>query len=184
MSVAGGECHSLVLTDRGDAYSFGAGGEGRLGHGDLDEAMEPRRIASFGARRVASVAAGADHSLALVDGGSVYSFGSGASGKLGHGDAHFQWLPRKVEALACERAVAVAAGESHSLCVLRDGRVFGWGSGGVGLGLQLAEHRSAPLGSAGNEYHPAAGLLSRQTHLPLPYRYPLGAAGSAWPAWA
>ena len=202
ISAAGGENHTLVVSDSGAAFSFGAGGAGRLGHGPdvghgiMEELLLPKRIDAFCGMRVLAVAAGAEHSLALVDGGAVFTFGAGTSGKLGHGDARFQWLPTRVAALHGETVVAIAAGNSHSLCALRDGRVFGWGSGGLGLGLQPAEHPSttfdhppATVGSAGNQFVPAASLLSRQTLLPVLLEHHDAAtedarpSDSEWPAW-
>ena len=47
--------------------------------------------------RVVGVAAGAHHSIALAADGRVITFGSGASGKLGHGDDEDQMTPRVVE---------------------------------------------------------------------------------------
>jgi len=120
------------------------------------------------------VAAASRHSLALVDGGSVYSFGAGDGGRLGHGDTRCQWAPKRIQALAGESVAAVAAGESHGLCALRDGRVFGWGSGGaVGLGDRLGDYPAMRFGSAGNyENAPGDGLLSKQAHSPLPLHFP------------
>ena len=106
----------------------------------LEELLLPRRIASLRGVRVLAIAAGTEHSLVLADGGIVYSFGAGGGGKLGHGDARFQWIPTRVRALPPgARVVAIAAGDAHSLCAVADGRVFGWGSGGLGMGLQPAE---------------------------------------------
>lgn len=35
VGLAGGEAHSIAITDEGAVFSFGAGGDGRLGHGEL-----------------------------------------------------------------------------------------------------------------------------------------------------
>ena len=43
------------------------------------------------------VAAGEDHSLALAEGGSVWSFGNGWYGRLGHGDEAGLLVPRRIE---------------------------------------------------------------------------------------
>ena len=182
VGMAGGEHHSLVVDDAGIAYSFGAGEAaerggwlgGWLGHGSHDEQRLPKSIAAFGGRRVIAVAAGSRHSILLVDGGEVYTCGDGACGKLGHGDTCFQWTPKRVKDLAGEEVVAISAGESHSLCALRGGRVFGWGSGAVGLGSRLVEYPVVPLmGSAGNyEWAPGDVLRRHQTHVPLELEFP------------
>ncbi len=76
--------------------------------------------------------AGALHSLVLSGAGDVYSFGHGGGGRLGHGDSAMRWVPERVAALA--GVAAIAAGDAHSACALRDGTVFTWGCGRA-LGL-------------------------------------------------
>ena len=164
VGAAGGENHSLVHDDAGGCFSFGAGSDGRLGHGHdvghgvLEELLLPQRIVALRGLRVLSVAAGREHSIALVDGGAVWSFGAGGSGKLGHGDARYRWLPTRVAALRGRRVVAVAAGDSHSLAALADGTVLGWGSGGLGVGLQ---HVTDP--STAVDHPPTAQQLGQTT---------------------
>ena len=78
------------------------------------------------------MSAGGEHSLALTDDGAVWSWGFGLFGELGHGDQQIRLLPKKVEALAGQRVVAVSAGGEHSLALTADGAVFTWGDGGLG----------------------------------------------------
>ena len=68
------------------------------------------------------------------------------TGKLGHGtDLSNQWEPKKVEALASKRVVAVSAGYCHSLALIADGVVFSWGEGEFGcLGHGTKRNRSRP----------------------------------------
>ena len=72
---------------------------------------------------------GWDHSLALEPAGSLWSWGSNASGQLGigqQGGATNQSSPVRVSTL--RGVIAAAAGQSHSIAVQSDGRVFTWGS--------------------------------------------------------
>ena len=55
-----------------------------------------------------------------------------AYGQLGHDDEQRQLLPKKVEAFADQRVVAVSAGEYHSLALTADSAVWSWGGGGFG----------------------------------------------------
>ena len=89
-------------------------------------------MGAFAGRRVVAVSAGADHSLAITADGAVWSWGGGVSGKLGHGDQQDQLLPKKIEAFAGRRVVAVSAGREHSLATTADGAVFTWGKGECG----------------------------------------------------
>ena len=63
---------------------------------------------------------------------------------MGHGDEQSQ-LPKKIEAFAGQRVVAVSAGAFHSLALTADGAVWSWGHGGFGrLGHGDHEDQSLP----------------------------------------
>ena len=65
---------------------------------------------------------------------------------LGQGDYEDRMKPTAVEALRGEEVAAVAVGNSHCLCVLRGGRVLGWGDGSDAcLGLGLSQDQLTPL---------------------------------------
>ena len=48
---------------------------------------------------------------------------------MGHGEERRQLLPKKVEAFAGRRVVAVSAGDVHSIALAANGAVFTWGKG-------------------------------------------------------
>ena len=75
---------------------------------------------------------------------------------LGHGDRQTQLLPKKIEALAGQRIVAVSAGGYHSLARTADGSVWSWGQGEYGcLGPAVISSSYLPL-------HPHLDLLGQQ----------------------
>ena len=84
-TIGAGALHSLVVKD-GALFSFGCGQEGRLGHGDTANQLQPKRVVALAKERVVSVAAGNCHSLALTMEDALFSFGSGEDSQLGHGD--------------------------------------------------------------------------------------------------
>ena len=146
IAVSAGPVHSLALTADGSVWSWGWGGEGRLGHGDEENQLLPKKVEAFAARRVVAVSAGPFHSLALAADGAVWSWGAGAYGQLGHGDEQQdQLLPKKVEALAGRRVVTVSAGGGHSLAITADGAVWSCGMGYAGqLGHGDEQHQLLP----------------------------------------
>jgi len=132
LAVAAGWSHSLAITADGAVWSWGAGGNGRLGHGDQQEQLLPKKVEALAGQRVVAVAAGWSHSLAITADGALWSWGFGGRGRLGHGDEQDQLLPKKVEALAGRRVIAVSAGDVHSIVITADGAVFAWGQGETG----------------------------------------------------
>ena len=129
VAVSAGGHHSIAITADGSVWSWGYGGWGRFGHGNPLTQLLPKKVEAFAGQRVVAVSAGGHHSLALTADGAVWSWGRGIFGRLGHGDQQDQLLPKKVEAFAGQRVVAVLAGEDHSLAITADGAVFTWGQG-------------------------------------------------------
>ena len=93
---------------------------------------QPKEIEGLAGQRVIAVLAGESHSLAITADGAVWSWGYGGEGQLGHGDEQRQQLPKKVEAFAGQRVVAVSAGDRHNLAITADGAVWSWGAGSSG----------------------------------------------------
>ena len=97
--MSGGGYHSLALAANGDVWSWGLGSSGRLGHGDQQNQLLPKKIEAFAGQRVDFVSAGTYHSLAITADGAVFTWGKGERGCLGHGeDLSYQLLPKKMGA--------------------------------------------------------------------------------------
>ena len=111
----------------------------------------------IGEREGMSVAAGDCHSLALTAEGTLFSFGSGYYGQLGHGDTANQPRPKRVVALAKERVVSVAGGDNHSLVLTAESVLFSFGRGGHG---QLGH------GDTANQLRPKRVVLASTGVLP------------------
>ena len=170
VAVATSAMHSLHLTEYGAVYSWGDGECGKLGHGSEEPQRLPKLVTNdigqFGAtRKIVSIATGQQHSLVLSDHGVVCSFGSGFSGKLGHGTQASHSLPRPIAALRAERATAIAAGTMHSLVCTASGALYTFGYGLAnqlghgGKQNELAPRRVEALAgvrivlAAGGEHH-------------------------------
>ena len=106
-----------MTTEGGGVYTFGQGEDGRLGHGDEENQLAPRRVpaAGFNGERVVMVAAGSGHTVALSEVGHVFTWGNSEDGQLGHNDLETQLAPRHVEPgrFGAEKVVFVAAGAFH-----------------------------------------------------------------------
>ena len=144
-SVAVGDDHALAVTERGALLTWGYGVDGRLGHGDGEARLMPAIVEALGAVRVAAVAAGRWHSLAVCERGGLYSWGNGGFGRLGHGDEESLHVPARVEGLRGAVITSVAAGTNHTLAVASDGELYSWGLGARGqLGLPSSTWGAEP----------------------------------------
>ncbi|XP_065359480.1 regulator of chromosome condensation [Calliphora vicina] len=126
----------------GRALVCGQGDMGQLGLGDDDSKFERKRPALIDKiTNVVDVKAGGMHNLVLTLDGSVYSFGCNDEGALGRDSSEegSEFEPRLIDLPG--KVLKISAGDSHSACLLEDGRVFAWGSfrdshGNMGLTLE------------------------------------------------
>lgn len=82
-------------------------------------------------RAVISCHSGYRHSAAVTEDGSLYTWGEGDHGRLGHGDSNGRQVPTLVRDLS--DVGSVACGSAHTLVVSKDGKMvwsFGLGDGG------------------------------------------------------
>ncbi|XP_010025746.2 ultraviolet-B receptor UVR8 isoform X1 [Eucalyptus grandis] len=84
-------------------------------------------------RRVLLISAGASHSVAVLSGNVVCSWGRGEDGQLGHGDAEDRSLPTHLSALDGQEVVSVICGADHTNAYSESRReVYSWGWGDFG----------------------------------------------------
>lgn len=143
-AVAAGFAHVLAREDRGQLWSWGSNWDGQTGTSTTTgQILWPTPVGDDA--DWAALAAGKAHSLAVKTGGSLWAWGSNASGQLG--------VPGVTEARAPARVgtgtawAAVAAGTAHSLAVRTDGTLWAWGanaSGQLGTGRGSPSAASAP----------------------------------------
>ncbi|XP_053573265.1 probable E3 ubiquitin-protein ligase HERC1 isoform X6 [Bombina bombina] len=126
--VSAGYRHSAAVTEDGELYTWGEGDFGRLGHGDSNSRNIPTVVKDIS--NVGEVSCGSSHTIALSkDGRTVWSFGGGDNGKLGHGDTNRVYKPKVVEALQGMFTRKVCAGSQSSLALTSTGQVYAWGCG-------------------------------------------------------
>ncbi|XP_031486010.1 ultraviolet-B receptor UVR8 isoform X2 [Nymphaea colorata] len=84
-------------------------------------------------RRVILISAGASHSVVLLTGNVVCSWGRGEDGQLGHGDAEDRLLPTVLSALNDHEIVSVTSGADHTTAYSETlAQVYSWGWGDFG----------------------------------------------------
>ena len=139
-----GERHCMLLTLHGSVFSWGIASDGRLGTVEESTTSNEGGFSLCPTNvhfkipndvKIVKISCGALHTLALSSSGLIYSWGSGAGGRLGHGDCSDRWTPTQIQSLKNLHCSDIAAGTWHSCCVLiipplkNGGHVFSFGSG-------------------------------------------------------
>ncbi|MFP5363589.1 MAG: hypothetical protein ACLGI5_12770 [Thermoleophilia bacterium] len=164
VAVSAGEGHTCALLDDDTVRCWGFGGNGRLGYASTESIGDDESPAATGpidigaGRTAAAIAAGASHTCAALDDGSVRCWGYGDAGQLGYGNGQFAEGVPIVEHIGDNEtpgsvapvdlgpgavATTISAGESHTCALLADGSARCWGfsgSGQLGLGDPGAEN--------------------------------------------
>lgn len=94
-------------------YACGDGHYGQLGSGvlEIQNVPDPRAVAGpFIGAVVKDIACGSNHCLALLDDDTVWSWGFGQGGRLGHGDEVDRAFPCQIEALIGKQVRLIACG--------------------------------------------------------------------------
>ncbi|KAB8087787.1 hypothetical protein EE612_012206 [Oryza sativa] len=128
--IVAGPGHSIVVTTKGDAYSFGANCWGQLGLGDTEDRFKPCLIRSLQGIKITQAAVGSRQTMLVSDTGSVYAFGKGSFvwEELSDAADHIT-TPKIVESLKGVFVVQAAIGGYFSAFLSREGQVYtiSWG---------------------------------------------------------
>ncbi|XP_073036567.1 ultraviolet-B receptor UVR8-like isoform X3 [Primulina eburnea] len=170
-TVAAGGRHTLALSvsDVGQVWGWGYGGEGQLGLGsrirmvssphpvpcidssfskDHSMALSRGSVGSDGqgfrvcGSYVIAIACGGRHSAVITDSGAILTFGWGLYGQCGQGSTDDELSPTCVSSLLGIKIEGVAAGLWHTVCISADGDVYAFGGnqfGQLGTGADQAE---------------------------------------------
>ncbi|NBQ68067.1 MAG: hypothetical protein EBU46_04210 [Nitrosomonadaceae bacterium] len=143
--IAAGPLHSLAVSN-GLVFAWGTNGNGRLGDGTFNNTTNPVKAAVI--TNAISVAAGMNHSLAVLANGSVMAWGANDGGQLGVGSSVATNQPTLVNSLT--NAITASGGSNFSLALTSSGEVWSWGTNNFGqLGLSNTTSQSTPFKVAG-----------------------------------
>ena len=128
-AIAAGGGHTCALTGGGRVMCWGEFLGAPL-HGGQTLNLVPSDVPRL-AQGVSAIAAGGGHTCAVTRAGGVMCWGANYSGQLGDGTTQDSDVPVSVAGLA-GGVTAIAAGNSHSCALKRDGRVTCWGNDDLG----------------------------------------------------
>lgn len=145
-AVTAGDLHTCALTTGGGVKCWGYNFFGQLGDGRPSTFSLTPVDATGLAGGVIAVAAGRDHTCALITGGGVKCWGDNFYGQVGVGaGAPYSYTPVDVSGLGTGVS-AIAAGERHTCALMNGGGVKCWGDnrkGQIGVGAAGGQ-RSTP----------------------------------------
>lgn len=146
VSVSAGFDHVLMLGSDGNVYAWGNNEAGQLGTSSGDTLSTPTLVAGLQGKSIVAVAAGHRFSLALSEGGKVYSFGLNDKLQLGYEPtAKASATPTLIEALSGVFVKQIHAGYDSVTAIDVDGKVYLWGSGSNSvLGLEAPPENHLP----------------------------------------
>ena len=165
ISGAAGTAHSLGLCSDGTLVAWGDNSYGQVGGSTpffqkgVPVAVYAAAGSSLTGKKVAAIAAGAAHSMALCSDGTVSTWGNNSVGQLGiNQTVQFPGYPVAVStsvivnglprltALYGKKVVSVSAGQYHCLALCSDGTLAAWGYNGYGqLGINSTSNFFYPV---------------------------------------
>ncbi|KAA0721994.1 putative E3 ubiquitin-protein ligase HERC4 [Triplophysa tibetana] len=142
---AGGD-HSFVLSLSGVVFGWGKNSSGQLGLGDTRDRHVPTVIRSLNGKKTQFISCGGEHTATLSKGGTVFTFGSGVYGQLGHNTIKDEHRPQVVAELWGSKVSQVTCGRHHTLVLVGSSkRIYSFGCGMQGqLGNGQMTNQSVP----------------------------------------
>lgn len=137
VQVETGFAHTCALSVGGEVYCWGRSQYGQLGYGNVASIGDDELPSDVGAVNVGgtvtAIAAGGEHTCALLESGAVRCWGLGIDGQLGYGNADSvgdNEAPATVGDVPLGKsALAITAGRDHTCAIVEGGEVYCWGRG-------------------------------------------------------
>ncbi|WP_162463248.1 immunoglobulin-like domain-containing protein [Paenibacillus psychroresistens] len=133
IAIAAGNLHSVAVAQDGTVWAWGNNSSGQLGDGTNTNRKLPVKVIGLSGKTAIKVAAGNNHTLALVAGGTVWGSGNNSSGQLGDGTTINRTTSVKVNGLLNGKTIIdITAENDHSLALLNDRTMMSWGENDQG----------------------------------------------------
>lgn len=131
--VSAGCAHSVATTTDGKLYVWGHGHFGRLGLGDQVNKYTPTLLGNeyFNGSCVLKGICGQANTFVITEDGSLWSFGYGNTGNLGHGYYQCSYKPRRIDPIhfGGSGISHVSGGKYITMAVTNEGYLYTWGKG-------------------------------------------------------
>ena len=187
--------HILALKKDGTVWAWGDNYWGQLGNGTTTDSAIPVQVCadpdcSEYFNNVVAIATGGEYSMALKTDGTVWIWGTGVEGGLGHGSTNRSSIPVQVcTDYACtgflSGITAISSRFRHSLALMDDGTVWAWGlnaQGQLGAAETTVGRAYAAKVCGPGETAPCTSYLNDVTQISAGYDYSsvVRGDGSIW----
>jgi alpha-tubulin suppressor-like RCC1 family protein len=145
-AVGAGAYHSCAVTPTG-VMCWGSNDSNQMGNGVDGETgdRQPEPAAVSGLTGATAMTLGGNHACALTSEGTIFCWGAGGQGALGHGELGESTTAVQVQSLT--GATHLAAGSSHTCALVGAGQLWCWGNNSSGQ-YGAAETRYLPTPQA------------------------------------
>ena len=136
--LAAGNQSSMAVTVDGRLFTWGLGAHYALGLGNMETVRKPTEVQTLRYAKIKKAAVGPRHAAAVGEDGVLYTWGSGAHGRLGHGDNNATHrLPTPVSFFEGRKVFDVSICHCDgcgTAAITEDGACFTWGAAHGALG--------------------------------------------------
>lgn len=165
--LAAGRYHTCALAIDGDVHCWGSSSRGQLGTGSLESSRTPARVTGLSTDALA-IAAGEEHSCAILTSGAMRCWGTNRERQLGDGTPGLYSIPQFVipnrvqgATTQIKEPLQLALGRYHSCAITTARSLDCWGrnsDGQLGDGTEIPHSQpAAVLGMESGVTHVALG---------------------------
>ncbi|HEX8696967.1 MAG TPA: hypothetical protein VF746_31405 [Longimicrobium sp.] len=175
-SIYAGQKHTCALTSGGQAYCWGYGGDGAMGHNALLGEPIPTAVQQPAGVTFASITTEYNHTCGVTSGGQAYCWGLNSNAQLGDSTVTKRLVPTAVKQPAGVTFASITTGTAHTCALTSAGQEYCWGVNTRGqLGNGTFANKRTPTAVS----HPA-GVTFASVHNGGIHSCALDGGGQAW----
>lgn len=131
-SIHAADKHTCALTSGGQAYCWGYGGDGAMGHNALLGEPIPTAVQQPAGVTFASITTEYNHTCGVTSGGQAYCWGLNTKSQLGDSTTTKRLVPVSVKQPAGVTYASITTGYWHTCARTSAGQEYCWGAGDRG----------------------------------------------------